>query len=99
VRVTTEAYSYGTSMTAISAAFLHPDNLPRLGITPSHITYTPTGERPATAERLMELRAADPGAMVLIRYLDESREDERDLLHCEIAAAALPGRPLRGSRA
>jgi N-acyl-D-aspartate/D-glutamate deacylase len=81
VRVTTEAYPYGTSMTAISAAFLHPDNLPRLGITPSHITYTPTGERPATAERLMELRAADPGAMALIRYLDESRDDERDLLH------------------
>jgi N-acyl-D-aspartate/D-glutamate deacylase len=81
VRVTTEAYPYGASMTAISAAFLHPDNLPRLGITPSHITYTPTGERPATAQRLMELRDADPGAMALIRYLDESHQDERDLLH------------------
>jgi N-acyl-D-aspartate/D-glutamate deacylase len=81
VRVSTEAYPYGASMTAISAPFLHPENLPRLGITPSHITYTPTGERPATAERLLELRTADPGAMALIRYLDEGREDERDVLH------------------
>jgi N-acyl-D-aspartate/D-glutamate deacylase len=81
VRVSTEGYPYGASMTAISAPFLHPDNLHRLGITPSHITYTPTGERPATAERLMELRTTDPGAMALIRYLDEERPDERDVLH------------------
>ncbi|GAA5061747.1 hypothetical protein HNP84_005858 [Thermocatellispora tengchongensis] len=33
-------------MTAISAAFLHPDNLPRLGIPPSHITYPPPASAP-----------------------------------------------------
>lgn len=80
VQVTTEAYPYGASMTAIGAAFLHPDNLPRLGITPSHIIYTPTGERPATGNRLMELRAQDPGALAFIQYLDESRQDERDIM-------------------
>ncbi|WP_460066015.1 amidohydrolase family protein [Streptomyces sp. YKOK-I1] len=109
VQVTTEAYPYGASMTAIGAAFLHPDNLPRLGITPSHIIYTPTGERPAGAGRLTQLRAQDPGALAVIEYLDESRMDERDIMRrallfddTMIASDAMPlqgagGIPLTGA--
>ncbi|GLZ30944.1 D-glutamate deacylase [Lentzea sp. NBRC 105346] len=105
VRVTTEAYPYGASMTAIGAAFLHPDNLPRLGITPSHIVYTPTGERPASARRLMQLRTRDPGGLAVIRYLDESRADEQDLLRrallfndTMIASDAMPLQGRGGTR-
>ncbi|EFL23515.1 N-acyl-D-amino-acid deacylase [Streptomyces himastatinicus ATCC 53653] len=109
VQVTTEAYPYGASMTAIGAPFLHPDNLPRLGITPSHIVHTPTGERPATASRLMQLRVQDPGAPAIIQYLDESRADEQNLLRrallfddTMIASDAMPlqsgdGKPLTGT--
>lgn len=69
LRVTTEAYPYGAGATGIGAAFLHPDALPAAGLVPSDICYLPTGERPATAERLLALRQADPGGFATIDLL------------------------------
>ena len=42
-RVTTEAYPYGSGMTGIGAAFLAPERLGERGLTPSSLTYAPTG--------------------------------------------------------
>jgi len=79
-RVSTEAYPYGAGMTGIGAAFLAPERLGERGLEPSALTYAPTGERIASADQLRELRAADPGALVIIRHLDEDDPADRDLL-------------------
>jgi N-acyl-D-aspartate/D-glutamate deacylase len=76
-RVTTEAYPYGSGMTGIGAAFLAPERLGERGLTPSSLTYMPTGEQVASAERLNELRSTDPGGLVIIRLLNE--DDPADL--------------------
>ncbi|HVE97613.1 MAG TPA: amidohydrolase family protein [Mycobacteriales bacterium] len=78
--VTTEAYPYGAGMTGISAAFLDPELLPRRGLTPSALTYLPTGERIADEARLRELRASDPGGLVIVDFLDESDPTDLDTL-------------------
>src|SRR3984885_9988661 len=65
-QVSTEAYPYGAGMTGIGAAFLAPDRLAARGLTPRAIVYAPTGERVASAARLRELRAADPGGLAII---------------------------------
>src|ERR1700733_10610801 len=75
--VTLEAYPYGSGMTGIGAAFLAPERLAERGLTPQSLTYAPTGERVADAGRLRELRASDPGGLVIIRQLDE--DDPVDL--------------------
>ncbi|MFG1795767.1 amidohydrolase family protein [Nocardia sp. NPDC049149] len=72
-RVSTEAYPYGAGSTTIGAAFLAPQNLHRLGMTPRSIVHARTGERIADAARLAELRATDPGALVVAEYFDETR--------------------------
>jgi N-acyl-D-aspartate/D-glutamate deacylase len=77
VRVSTEAYPYGAGSTVIGAGFLGPDVLHRMGIGPQQLTYLPTGERVADADRLAELRAADPGGLVVVHFLDE--DDPADL--------------------
>jgi cytosine/adenosine deaminase-related metal-dependent hydrolase len=79
-RVTTEAYPYGSGSTAIGAAFLDPQLLPRWGLTPNSIIYLPTGERVADAARLRELRAHDPGGLAIIELLREDDAADRDLL-------------------
>lgn len=79
-RVTTEAYPYGSGMTGIGAAFLAPERLPERGLTPSDLTYAPTGEQVGTEERLRELRAEDPGGLVIIRHLDEDNSADRDVM-------------------
>ena len=76
-RVTTEAYPYGSGMTGIGAAFLAPERLGERGLSPSSLTYAPTGERVASAARLRELRQADPGGLVIIDLLREN--DPADL--------------------
>ncbi|GAA4524430.1 amidohydrolase family protein [Amycolatopsis samaneae] len=80
VRVTTEAYPYGSGSTVIGADFLAPEKLPRMGITPDRLRYLPTGEMVATAERLAELRANDPGGSVVLQWADEALEADRELL-------------------
>jgi cytosine/adenosine deaminase-related metal-dependent hydrolase len=79
-RVTTEAYPYGSGMTGIGAAFLAPERLGERGLSPSSLTYAPTGERVASAGRLRELRATDPGGLVIIDLLSEDDPADRALL-------------------
>ena len=79
-RVTTEAYPYGAGMTGIGAAFLAPERLTERGLVPPDLTYAPTGERVADAARLRELRAADPGGLAIVRFLDEDAPADRELL-------------------
>ena len=71
--VTTEAYPYGSGSTAIGAAFLAPERLRERLRGPTAITYLPTGERIADEARLRELRATDPGGVVIAEFLDEAR--------------------------
>jgi N-acyl-D-aspartate/D-glutamate deacylase len=79
-RVTTEAYPYGSGMTGIGAAFLAPERLGERGLSPSSLTYAPTGERVASEARLRELRRADPGGLAIIELLDEDDPADRQLL-------------------
>jgi hypothetical protein len=79
-RVSTEAYPYGAGMTGIGAAFLAPERLHERGLVPADLTYAPTGEQVASASRLRELRAADPGGLAIIRNLDDSAAGDRELL-------------------
>jgi len=79
-RVTTEAYPYGSGMTAIGAAFLAPERLGERGLIPSSLTYAPTRERVATAARLRELREADPGGLAIIELLREDDPADRTIL-------------------
>jgi N-acyl-D-aspartate/D-glutamate deacylase len=78
--ITTEAYPYGSGATAIGAAFLAPERLGERGMTPSSLTYLPTGERVADAERLRQLRKDDPGGAVIVEFLDESSPADLALL-------------------
>jgi Amidohydrolase family len=78
--VTTEAYPYGSGATAIGAAFLAPERLPERGLTPQALTYLPTGERVSDEARLRQLRASDPGALVIIELLKEDDPAELALL-------------------
>ncbi len=79
-RVSTEAYPYGSGMTGIGAAFLAPERLHERNLTPTSLTYAPTGERVADEARLRELRAADPGGLAIIRQLDEDDPADLDVL-------------------
>jgi hypothetical protein len=79
-RVTTEAYPYGSGMTGIGAAFLAPERLGERSLSPSSLTYVPTGERVASAGRLRELREDDPGGLVIIDLLREDDPADRTLL-------------------
>jgi len=79
-RVTTEAYPYGSGMTGIGAAFLAPERLGERGLSPSSLTYAPTGERVASVGRLRKLRATDPGGLVIIDLLNEDDPADRALL-------------------
>jgi hypothetical protein len=93
LRVTTEAYPYGSGATGIGAAFLDPSTLTQHGLEPYDIRYLRTGERPATHRRLAELRADDPGGLAVIDYLDESNDEDvgfltRALLFDDTAVAS-----------
>ena len=79
-RVSTEAYPYGSGMTGIGAAFLAPERLGERALRPSDLTYAPTGEQVASEARLRELRATDPGGLVIIRHLDEEDPADRRVL-------------------
>ncbi len=78
--VTTEAYPYGSGSTAIGAAFLAPERLRERFRGPTSITYLRTGERVADDARLRELRATDPGGLVIIDFFDESEPADAALL-------------------
>jgi dihydroorotase-like cyclic amidohydrolase len=79
-RVTTEAYPYGSGSTAMGAAFLAPERLRERFRSTTSITYLRTGERIADEARLRELRAADPGGLVIGEFLDDSDPSDAALL-------------------
>ena len=79
-RLSTEAYPYGAGMTGIGAAFLAPDRLAERGLTPRSLIYAPTRERVASAARLTELRASDPGGLAIISHLDEDDPADKAVL-------------------
>ncbi len=78
--VTTEAYPYGSGMTAISAGFLAPDLLHRRGLVPSSIQHLASGRRPADAAELDQMRAAHRGEWAFVHSLDESEPATQDLI-------------------
>ena len=84
-RVTTEAYPYGSGSTAIGAAFLAPERLHERFRDTTSITYLRTGERVADVARLRELRATDPGGLVIVEFLDESEPADAALLRRSLA--------------
>ncbi|WP_206056806.1 amidohydrolase family protein [Nocardioides sp. GY 10113] len=84
-RVTVEAYPYGAGSTAIGAFFLAPERLGAWGLTPASISMVGTGERIASIERLAELRATDPGAVCVVRFLDEEDPEDAAMLQRALA--------------
>jgi len=84
-RVTTEAYPYGSGSTAIGAAFLAPERLRERFRDTTSITYLRTGERIADDARLRELRATDPGGLVIAEFLDDSEPSDAALLRRSLA--------------
>ena len=101
--VSTEAYPYGASSTIIGSPFFDPAELRRRGQSPRALTYLATGERVASDERLLELRATDPGGLVIFDWLDLDTPAglallDRSLLLADTAMAsdALPARLVAG---
>ena len=99
-RITTEAYPYARGSTVLGAAFLSPSELAREGRAPDSLTYLRTGESIADVRRLEELRASDPGGLVLTTTYDLARPDEARLLdlaltipHAAFASDAMPVTP------
>lgn len=84
IRITTEAYPWGAGSTFIGAPFLQPDKLAQIDMDPSKIMYVKTGERPATNERLNQLRATDPGGLAVVHYLDEQNPEEMKFIDAAI---------------
>lgn len=82
--VTTEAYPYGAGSTAISADFLAPERLHERGLKPTSIVYTRTGERIQSVDQLRQFRSEDPGAIVVVHYLNESNPKHQALLNSAI---------------
>ncbi|MCU1404503.1 MAG: D-glutamate deacylase [Glaciihabitans sp.] len=86
--ITTEAYPYPVSSTSIGAAFLAPEQLHRLGISPRDILYLPTGERVRDEAHLRGLRETDPAGLCLIDYLQGDVEADVQVL---LRSFELPG--------
>ncbi|WP_430333209.1 amidohydrolase family protein [Rhodococcus sp. ACT016] len=78
--VTTEAYPYGSGSTAVGAAFLAPELLYRMKLTPQSLTYVSTGERIPDADHLRHLRSVDPGGLVVVEFLDDDDSHDRQYL-------------------
>lgn len=80
VDVTTEAYPYGSGSTQLSAFFLDPELLDRLGIEPTAIRVLATGERINSLDRLQQLRESDPSGLCVVDYFREEDESDVSLL-------------------
>jgi N-acyl-D-aspartate/D-glutamate deacylase len=83
--VTVETYPYGAGSTAIGAYFLAPERLPAWGLRPTDISLVATGERVADLSRLEELRVTDPGAVCVVRFLDEDDPSDAAMLTRSLA--------------
>jgi N-acyl-D-glutamate deacylase len=71
LKITVEAYPYGAASTAIGAATLAPENLPRTGMTYESIEYE--GRR-LNEQTYNELRLKNPGAIVVVHFLELPRD-------------------------
>ncbi len=71
VALTVEAYPYNRGSTVVGAPFLSPERLAEEGRAPQSLIYVPTGEHIADAARLEQLRASDPGGVVMTLSYDE----------------------------
>jgi N-acyl-D-glutamate deacylase len=110
LRVTVEAYPYGTGSTAVGAVFFKDPEFPaRMGTGYDAIEMVSTGRRFSGRDELLAAQEADPGALVLWHFLDvEANQRHRDLLDVSvlypggaIASDAVPwtlgdGRDYRG---
>jgi hypothetical protein len=85
--VTTEAYPYGAGMTGIGAAGLAPERLAEAGLRPKDIVYLPSNERVRDAEHLRQLRAADPGRLCIIHFLDETKPADMAMMRASLIHA------------
>ncbi len=99
LKVTVEAYPYGTGSTVVGAVFFaDPAFAERTGSGYSAVELVRTGHRFGGRDELMAAQAADPGALVLWHFLDvEADQRHRDLLDVSvlfpggaIASDALP---------
>jgi N-acyl-D-glutamate deacylase len=96
LKVTFEGYPYGAGSTLIAAPFLAPENLANMGIKPSDIIHLQSGKPIASSEELARLRREEPGAVILVKFLDEANPRERKLidrviLHPDAAVASDAG--------
>jgi N-acyl-D-glutamate deacylase len=81
LKITVEAYPYGAGSTVIGAAmFLDPRFRERTGSDWSDIVVNATGEAIASEERLRELQAEDPGAIVVWHYIRPDTDPEHQRL-------------------
>jgi dihydroorotase-like cyclic amidohydrolase len=79
-RISTEAYPYGSGATSVGAAFLTPERLGRMGMSPSSITYLRTGRPFKDAAELAAAREDDPNGLVITRWADEDDPADRAVL-------------------
>jgi cytosine/adenosine deaminase-related metal-dependent hydrolase len=80
LRITTEAYPWGSGSTVIGAPFLNPSQLPLVNITSKNVFYVKTGEHIDSQERLAEIQKSDPSGLAVIQFLDESKPNEMALI-------------------
>ena len=82
LRITTEAYPYGTGSTVLSAAFFaEPDFWRRSGTGLEALELVDNGHRFNSQDELMRAREETPGALVLFHFLDVvANPRHRDLL-------------------
>jgi len=86
LKVTVEAYPYGTGSTVLSAAFFRdPEFARRGGRDWSALQMVDTGRRFREHDEVLRAQKQDPGALVLWHFLDvEANQRHRDLLDMSV---------------
>lgn len=86
LKVTVEAYPYGTGSTVLSAAFFRdPTFAARSGRDWSALEMVDTGRRFSTHDEVVRAQAQDPGALVLWHFLDvDVNQRHRDMLDASV---------------
>ncbi len=86
LKVTVEAYPYGTGSTVVGATFFtDPDFSKRTGSGYDAIEVVQTGRRFSDRSQLLAAQAEDPGALVLFHFLDVvANKRHRDLLDVSV---------------
>lgn len=86
LRVTVEAYPYGTGSTVVGAAFFNDPAFPqRTGNGYRSMEVLQTGQRFTAREQVLAAQADDPGTLVLWHFLDvEANAHHRHLLDVSV---------------